>query len=167
MLDLIIDYFSDTKLSLIDNSDYTGLTVASTKLRIFSYPITSGVYTTAPLYPENVGSVGDDVVLDLLEDLDAPYKATDGVYRFDYIVTLDDESTVEQTIYYIKDVNLKVCKRKLLRAIINNKKVCKSCEATHFDATLNTAQDEIEKENYKEAEYFIEYLKEICSICNC
>lgn len=172
MLDFLITFLSNTTFTFTDNSDYTGLTVVSTRLKIYRPPqINFATFEEFNLSPDIIPIVGDsgDVDVSALED---PFTLADGVYGFEYIITLDDDSEQSLLLYFIKDLDLLNCKTNLVKDYIINgtkNRDCKECFINLFDSMLATAYEEITlpKENYKDAELIVEYLKENCEICDC
>lgn len=175
MLDFSIDITSKTVFDFTDNSDYTGLTVTNTELRIFTPTIASDTFVTVELYSDSypslpVGaSLGDNATIDL-EDLEIDLSLTDGVYRFRYVITLDDLSTQTLDLYVLVDIDTKLCRKNIIKGIINDNasSKCKSCEATIIDSIINSINNELENGNYKSGEELFAYLKKKCNLCtNC
>ena len=172
MLDFLITFLSNTTFTFTDNSDYTGLTVTSTRLRVYKPPkIDFSTFEEFNLFPEIFAAVGDSGDIDT-STLDDPFTLPDGVYAFEYIITLDTAAEVSLLIYTIKDLDLLNCKTNLVKDYIINgtsDRICKECFINLFDSMLTTAYEEITlpKENYKDSELIVEYLKTNCEICNC
>lgn len=168
MLSFDIRFISSTQFEFVDSSDYTGLTVTQTELRVYTdVPITNENFNTTNLFPNPLVNLGDNYTVDLEIDLDDFTTLFDNVYRFDYVVTSDENGEESVTLYTIKDLDLKECRRKIVQDVISNKDSCLACELASFDSILNSAYSELEEELYKESEILIEYLKDICRICNC
>ena len=165
MLDFQISFLSGDQIRFTDLSDYTGLTVTATDLNVYSLPITIGEFQLVDLHSEKIAVLGDNVDIDLsLES--TPISLSDGVYRFDYLVTSDENGQETVTKYFVRDIGLLECRTSLLKKIIAGDE-CKACEANMFDAVLNAANYEAANSNYKEAETLVNYLLKICDQCNC
>lgn len=174
MIEFEIEFVDSTTFNFIDNSDYTGVNVVDTNLSVYLPPIESTEnFQTVALYSTTVSglpvqTLGDDATI-ITTELASPFSLVDGTYRFLYNVILDDTTTVVTEINVIKDIDLQACKKLMVQALINSEEgeYCKACEATSFDAILNSAKYEASICNYIQATEMTEYLKSICNTCNC
>ncbi len=172
MVDFSIEFISNKSINFTDPSDYTGLTVLSTSLKVFFPLIQNDSFETINLYSTTVvdlpiAVLGDDVVLDFT-DTDENYTFNDGIYRFTYIVEVDGASDVVIEKYFKKDIDVLLCKKNIVKEIVANKysDKCKACEATFFDSVLASIDTLLLNNEYKEAEELMSYLKAKCSLCN-
>lgn len=173
MISFDISFIDSTNFTFTDNSDYTGLGIQRTELRVFRPTIQEGVFETLSMYdPVNGGlitNLGDSATIDT-STLESSFILCDGVYRFVYIVILTDNSESCLELLSIKDLDLLVCKRNIITDIIAQKNPidCLACEATFFEAVLQSAYDSISRDMFKEAQALLDYLIDICNKCkNC
>lgn len=170
MIDFDISFIDNNSFLFEDKSDLVAIPVARTNLSIY-LPLQTDSFETVNLFDVNdsslpVQNLGDSAEINL-QTLGYDFSLEDGVYRIIYNLILDDDSELCREKFFIKDNNIKVCKRELVEDLISNPDTtgCRACEATFFESVLQSAYDAIAEDKYKEAESFIEYLKDQCSQC--
>jgi len=171
MLNFNIRFIDGQNFEFLDLSDYVGLTnVSSTELRIYaSNPISTETFDTIPLFNDPLTVLGDDLLVDLTTAVTDLVVLYDNIYQIDLYVTSDEGETFV-TGYFAKTVDLLACRRTLVRNLVNTpvgSVYCKACEANYFDAALQTIDDYLTADSYKEAELLIADLKDTCKICDC
>ena len=174
MIDFEIQFIDSKTFNFIDNSDYTGVNVVDTNLSLYIPPISSSSLSkTIPLYSTTeaglpVQNLGDNAQISTLA-ASPSFSLPDGTHRFLYNITLDNFSTITAEKIFIKEFELQNCKKSMVQKLISSEdeEYCKACEATSFDAILNAAKYQASISNYIQATEMTEYLKNICTDCNC
>ena len=167
MTDFTINFLSNTKFIFSDISNYISgeldSLIGEASLKIFLPTITEGVFHTINLDINGEGELLEQTIDTSLEN--PSFSMVDGVYRFELTYKPADWDTLSATKYFVKDTDLLICRRKLLRGIVNGTNGCQACEANYFSAALNSAKDEAAAGNYKQAELLVYKLIETCNDC--
>ena len=159
MADFTIDFSSTTEFIFEDTTDYSGLTGVTQVLNVYLPLITEGVFQIVTL----ASLVGPQTIDTSLED--PSFSMVDGVYRFELVVTSNENGAESTVICFVKDLDLVICRRRLLREVVTGVNGCQACEANYFSAALNSAKDEAAAGNHKEAELLVFKLIETCNDC--
>lgn len=155
----------DNKLIVSDTTDYTGLTVTKTDIRVTYPKILANSPITLDLYDENVVALGNDIIYNS-DDEALLSNFIDGVYKVELLiyngVTLVDSST----IYKIQDYSVKACRRTAMQ-----KRITDDCEDLTLINTINsflqTAKNEAYYDRFVTAQDMMDYLAEICAKTDC
>lgn len=169
MIDFNINFLEDNiNFEFQDLSTYTNLTVNTTQLVAY-YPIinidsSNNINLYSFVETLIIENLGDNATINTTT-LGFP-TLSDGVYRFDYNVTLSNDDVICLTKFFIKDNLLLDCRKNIINTTLT-KNNCQECTLSIFDSMLESANNEASRGNYKEAESIISYLKKQCKMCNC
>jgi len=175
------NFISNTELQILDTTDYTGETISSITVNII--PVSEeGETTSSTIFAEDVNTpaltrVLNSPVILTLDSTSLPVNTfMDASYKMEVSIISQGEEPILRYFYLFKDLDLVVCKKKLILNLIDIDDSCakgcdsdcsKNCDVLTFSTVLETIHEETESKNFTHVCRLHEYLKNLCSECTC
>lgn len=163
--------FTPDSIDFTDLTDYTGLTITSTKLEVIYPRIQDNLEDNdnfpiiLDLYNENTVSLGDNFNF-VIDDIPVLNSIIDGIYRFK-LVLYNNEVIVEQKIKYFYNDQVAIYPYLLDQAdlIMDDQCCSKWNKLAEITALLDLVASENVLDRYLEAQEIIDYINTIINGC--
>jgi hypothetical protein len=163
MANFSISFNENIGFTFTDLTDYSGLTVTKTDLKIIYPNISSNIEINLDLYNERV-SLGGDFEF-VVENEELLSELSDGVYRFEFVV-LNGETIVESVVkFFINDFSAYKCLLIKTDDILDDECSDQWINLGKLSALLEVAKRRAEEGLYIEAQNIMDYISNKCNAC--